>query len=114
MSLFRGAFFAKRMELSVSGFQIWVELWVPFEETCRTVDTTLGKCGKHCEEEQRICKSCFMILLRFEEISLHCKNIDIAFINFAQLWVAFCQIWGELWASNLNQNGTSPSKIWLS
>ena len=31
--------------------------------------------GHH--EEQMICRSCLMISLRFEEISLHCRNMDI-------------------------------------
>ena len=36
-----------------------------------------GECRKNCQEEQRICKSCLMISLRFEEISLHHRNGDI-------------------------------------
>ena len=39
--------------------------------------TILGKCGKNCQEEQKICKSCLMISLRFEEVSLHCRNMDM-------------------------------------
>ena len=39
--------------------------------------TILGKSGKNFQEEQRICKSCLMTSLRFEEISLHCRNVDI-------------------------------------
>ena len=35
MPLFRGTFFLKSAELSVSVFEIFTELWVPFEETCR-------------------------------------------------------------------------------
>ena len=52
-----------------------------------------------------------MILLRFEEISLPSRNMDIVFINFAEV---FYQIWVKVWASNMNQNGTFPSRIWLS
>ena len=84
---------------------------MPFEETCRTMGTIMGKCGKSRQEEQRICKSCLMILLRFEEISLHCRNMNIVFISCAELWVAFFEVWPGLWAPNLNKNGTSPSKI---
>ena len=62
MPLFMGYFFLKEE---------------PFEETCRTMGTILGKCGKNCQEEQRKCKSCLMISLRFEEVSLHCRNMDI-------------------------------------
>ena len=47
--------------------------------------TILEKCGKSCQEEQRICKSCLIILLHFNEISLHCRNMDIIFINFEEL-----------------------------
>ena len=39
--------------------------------------TSLGKFGKNCQEEPRICSSCLMISLRFEEISLYCRNVDI-------------------------------------
>ena len=85
----RGTVFLKRAELSVSVFQIWAELLVPFDETCRTIGTISGKYCKYCQEEQRICKSCLMILLRFREIFLHCGNIDIFFINFTELFVAF-------------------------
>ena len=74
----------------------------------------LGKCGKSGQEEQRKCKSCLKISLRFKEISLPCRNMDIARINFVKLWVAFFQIWAELWVVDMKQNGTSPSKIWLS
>ena len=38
--------------------------------------TILGKCSRNCQEEQKICKS-LMISLRFEEISMHCRNVDI-------------------------------------
>ena len=66
-----------------------MELWIPFQETCRIVGAFLGKCGKNCQEEKRICKTCFIISLGFEEISLQCRNTDMFFINFAELWVAF-------------------------
>jgi len=56
---------------------------------------------------------CLMILLRFEEISLHCGNIHIVSINFAELWVAFFQKLADLWVQNLNQNGPYPPKIML-
>ena len=36
-----------------------------------------------------------MILLRFEEISLQCRNMDIVLINFAELRIALFQIWAE-------------------
>ena len=39
--------------------------------------TILGKSRKNCQEEQRICKSCLMINLVFEEISLHYRNMEI-------------------------------------
>ena len=54
-----------------------------------------------------------MILLRSEEISLHCRSMSIVFIDFAESWVAFFQIFAGLWVPNLRQNGTSPSKMWL-
>ena len=43
------------------------ELWELFWENV----------AKNCQEEQRICKSCLMISLRFEEVSLHRRNMDI-------------------------------------
>ena len=67
-------------------------------------------CGKNYQEEQRICKSCFMISLRFKEI-YHQLNMDI--INFAELWIAFFQIWAGLWATNLKEHITPSSKTWL-
>ena len=69
------------------------------------------KCDKNCQEGQRICKSCLMILLGFDEISLHCENLGIVFIIFAELWVAFFHFCAELWVQNLNQNVTFPSKL---
>ena len=33
--------FLKRAELSVSVFQIWAELWIPFEETCRSMVSSI-------------------------------------------------------------------------
>ena len=77
MPLLRGTFFLKRAELSVSFYRICAELWVPVKETCRIMGIFGGKCRKNCQEEQRICRSCLMISLRFEEISLHRKNGDI-------------------------------------
>ncbi len=41
--LFRGIFFLKSAELSISFLDVCVELWVPFEETCRIMDTNLEK-----------------------------------------------------------------------
>ena len=76
MPLFRSAFL-KRAELSVPVFAICAEICVLIEETCRIMGTLLEKCGKNCHEGQRICKSCLMILTRFEEISLHCVDMDI-------------------------------------
>ena len=70
MSLFRGTFFLKRRNHRYQFFKYERELWVPIEETCRVMGTMLENCGKHCKEEQRICKNCLMILLRFEEICL--------------------------------------------
>ena len=43
MPLFRDTFFLKSAELSVSVYEICVELWVPFEEPCRIMGTILGK-----------------------------------------------------------------------
>ena len=60
-----------------------------------------------------MCNRCFLTLLRFEEISLHCGNKGIAFINFEELCAAFFQMSVELWVPNLNQNGTHPFKIRL-
>ena len=92
MPLFRGIFFLKRAELSVSFFRICAELWVPAEETCRIMGAILGKCGKNCQEEQRICRSCLMLSLRFEEISLHCRNMDI----FHQICRIMCSIFSDM------------------
>ena len=39
--------------------------------------TILGKRRKNYQKEQRICKNCLMISLRSEEVSLHCRNMDI-------------------------------------
>ena len=36
-----GYSFLKRAELSVSVFQIWAELWIPFEETCRSMVSSI-------------------------------------------------------------------------
>ena len=49
-----------------------------FEETCRIMGTILGKCGKNCQEERKIFKSCLTISFRVEEISLYCRNIDMS------------------------------------
>ena len=75
--------------------------------------TILGKCSKNCQEEQMICRSSLMISLRIEEISLHCRNMNI-FHQFCGIMVALIQIWEELGVTNLTQNGTSPSKTLLS
>jgi len=53
------------------------------------VATILGKCGRNWQEGQIIFKSCLMILLRFEEMSLHCENIGIVIIIFMELWIAY-------------------------
>ena len=52
------------------------------------METILGKCSKNCQEEQRICKSRLMISLRFEEISLHCRDMDI--------YNQYCRIMGSI------------------
>ena len=65
MSLFRGAFSLKRAELSVSFFRICAELLVLIEVPCRIMGTILEKCGKNCQEERRVCKSCLIRSLRF-------------------------------------------------
>ena len=46
MPLFRGTFFLKSAELSVSVFEICAELWVPFEESCRIMGTILENIAK--------------------------------------------------------------------
>ena len=43
MPLFRGTIFLKSAELLVSVFEIFAELWVPFEETFRIMGTILAK-----------------------------------------------------------------------
>ena len=75
--------------------------------------TILGKCGTNCQEDQKVCKVFRMTWLRFEEIPLHCIAILIFFINFVELWVAFCQLWAELWVANLNQMAHPRLKIGL-
>ena len=61
------------------------ELWILSSKNVAT----------NCQEEQRICKCSSVILLRFEVMSLHCRNIGIVFIDFAELWVAdMCGIMG--------------------
>ena len=40
--------------------------------------------------------------------------MDIVVINCAESWVAFFQTRAGLWDLNVNQNGTSSSKIRLS
>ena len=55
----------------------------------------LGKCSKSCQGEQRICKSCLMTLLRFEEISVHCGNMDISH-QVCSIMGSIFQIWSEL------------------
>ena len=44
----------------------------------------------------------------FEEISLHCRNVDI-FHKFCGIMGSIFEIWAEVWVANLNQHGTSPS-----
>ena len=51
MPLFRGTFFPKSAELSVSLFDICAVLLVPFEETCRIIGTMLGKYCKIIRRE---------------------------------------------------------------
>ena len=41
----------------------------------------LGKCGKNCQKEQRTRESCLMISLRFEDISLHSRIMDIVLMT---------------------------------
>ena len=43
MPLIRGDLFQKSTALSVSVLEICAELWIPFERTCRVVDTILDK-----------------------------------------------------------------------
>ena len=43
MPLFRGTFFLKNVESSISVFEICCELWAPFEGTYRIMGTILGK-----------------------------------------------------------------------
>ena len=46
-----------------------------------------------------------MISLRFDLKKFLCiAGMWIFFISFAELWVAFSQIWAELWVTDLNQN----------
>ena len=89
MPLFRGTFLEKGGIIGIIFCSIW-EIWVHFEEICRIMGTILRKYGKNCQEEQRICKSCLTISLRFEEISLHYRNMDI----FHQL----CEIMGSIFS----------------
>ena len=113
MSVFRSAFFLKWAELSVSLFQyhfMRAEFCVPAEETCKIMGKILGKCGRNCQEEQRICRSCLLISLRFE-VCLRRRNMDI-FHQFCGIMGSIFQLWAELWVTNLSQNGTSPSKAW--
>ena len=49
------------------------------------MDNILELRGKNCQEEQRASNSYLMMLLPSEGISLHCEDIDIDFINFAEL-----------------------------
>ena len=51
MPLFRGTFFLKSSELSVSVFDICAELKVPFKEMCRIMSTILGKYCKIIRRE---------------------------------------------------------------
>ena len=63
------------------------ELCVLIEETCRIMGTILETYGKNCQEGQRICRSRFIILLYFEEISLHFRLMGIVVFIFADLCV---------------------------
>ena len=108
--LFRGTLFLNSAELSVSVF-----------ECVRSYRYLLKKHAESWElfwksvaEIAKICESCSMILLHFEEISLHFGNIGKVFVLFAELWAAFCQICADLWVLNLNQYVTFPYKIRLS
>ena len=44
---------------------------------------------QNCQEGQRMCKSCLMILLRFAEIYLHYGNKGTVSTIFEELWVIF-------------------------
>ena len=44
--LFRGTFFLKSAELWVSVFEIFAELWLPFEDKCRIMGCILEQCCK--------------------------------------------------------------------
>ena len=43
LPLFRGTFFLKSSELSVSVFELCAEPWVPFLETCTIMGKIFGK-----------------------------------------------------------------------
>ena len=104
-------FFLKRAELSF--FRICVQLWIPFEDTCRIMGTILRKCGIDCQEEQRICKSCLMISLRFEEISLHRRNMNI-FHQFCGIIGSVFSGMGGIMGHKFEPKWHVPVKIWLS
>ena len=88
--LFKGIFL-KKAELSVTLFEYvqnygyrsrkHAELWALFW-------TNVAKIYKICKgftkDMQRICKSYLLILSRFAEVSLHCRNMGI---SFHHLWV---------------------------
>ena len=54
--------------------------------------SVLQKCGKNSQEGRRMGKSCLMILLRFEEISLRCGNMGSH--HFAEFGLHFSDMCG--------------------
>ena len=71
------------------------ELWALFWENVT----------KNWQEEQRICIRCLTISLRFEEISLHCRNMDI----FRQ----FCGSMGSVFSDIGRIMGHKVEPEWL-
>ena len=48
-----------------------------------------------------------------EKFALPCGVTGLFFIMLMELWDTFVQTYVELWVPNVNQNDTSPSKIFL-
>ena len=107
----QGYFFLTKVELSVSVFGVWAELLALLEEICRIVGGNSWKIVAKIVEKGKWYSKVVWWFCCFEEIALHCWNMDIVFIIFAESWVAFFKIFAEIWVPNLNQNGTSPSKV---
>ena len=77
------------------------------EEEYSIMGTFLAKCNKYSQKGQMTSKS-YLITS-----SLHCGNMKIVLIIFAELCIVFFQICAELWVPNLNQNGTPCPKFGL-